>query len=359
MGGIQMIDIGTYVWHNTVKANGKVVEIRDWRSGRDQTEYLIQFSWAKKCKTEGGKYIGFQHPYRKWQWATAGEIDASCQPPEKKNKVSVVGGNFLDNLIRSTCEFPRRRPDDGSDIILAYGIGNTRCPEHILVLNRNLMVRKYDQQQELGHEMGIESRKDRPPITDDWIIKPIWSIGGKGIRSAKGDTANWKEYYQRKFNKVREFRAHVFLWCDEPCVLIQEKKIADKNQLCWNEKQGSTFFSPYAPEHRWFKLDREDPGLRERISDLGTRALKAIHYDFGGIDIGMDAEGNLKIFEVNSRMGVVSRSGPYAHTRGSCGIFMISISTSIKQKGGHNENRLLSKLLYIEDYQPIRWNIRL
>jgi len=303
-----MFKLGDAVWHKEYKANGFVVEDDPYGES-----VRIMFPWAKHCKKiPYGRYRGFKYPERKWCWATPDEISNIPRFnlfDNHRNKVSVVGGNFLDNLIRAQTNFPRRKPNDGSDIILAYGIGNTRCPNNILVLNRNIVTNKFQQQQLLGPDIGLMSiNNGHVQMKERWIIKPIHSIGGKGIREAKNSHINYREYYQEKFPKVREFRAHVFLWCDDPLACIQEKKIDNKDQLCWNEKQGSTFFSPYAPEHRWFKLEREDPGLSERIRDLSIRALKAIKYDFGGIDIGMDAKGNLKIFEVNSRMGFKERT---------------------------------------------------
>ena len=44
------------------------------------------------------------------------------------------------------------------------------------------------------------------------------------------------------------------------------------------------------------------------LCEVSVKALKALRYDFGGIDIGMDNRGNLKVFEVNSRMGLLEQS---------------------------------------------------
>ena len=124
------------------------------------------------------------------------------------NKITVVGGNFCDNLLRATTHFPRRQHNDGSDIVVAYGIGNTRIPGDILVLNRHLVTNKYEQQKLLGDDIGLSvaTRRDYFPefAQHNLIIKPYHSIGGKGIRDANGSEASpHREYYQKKFPKNR------------------------------------------------------------------------------------------------------------------------------------------------------------
>jgi hypothetical protein len=77
--------------------------------------------------------------------------------------------------------------------------------------------------------------------------------------------------------------------------------ITDRSQLCWNKKQGGTFHYPYSPRSG---RDDLEPELRERISDMAIEATKRLKYDFGGIDLALDEDGELWIFEVNSRMGL-------------------------------------------------------
>ena len=43
---------------------------------------------------------------------------------------------------------------------------------------------------------------------------------------------------------------------------------------------------------------------REEITTLAVEACTLVEYDMGGVDLGMDSDGNIKIFEVNSRMGL-------------------------------------------------------
>jgi glutathione synthase/RimK-type ligase-like ATP-grasp enzyme len=166
----------------------------------------------------------------------------------------------------------------------------------------------------LGEDLAPESWQTRPgePKMEDWIIKPNISMGGRGIRHDDGNGLRYGEYYQRKFNKVREFRVHCFLWMDEPVQMIQEKHIENKDQLTWNKKQGGKFRFAYQADMPDFEnLKYSEPiakATREMLTKASVYALKKLKYDFGGLDFGMDKHGNLKIFEVNSRMGLLEQT---------------------------------------------------
>ena len=134
-------------------------------------------------------------------------------------------------------------------------------------------------------------------------------MGGKNIHELKNVTFNPQTHYlQRKFNKVREFRVHCFLWMDNKVPLIQEKFIDNPDQLCWNKKQGGEFKFVYQELNEVPDARLLTEGNRLIMEDMSIKALKLLKYDFGGVDIGMDSEGNFKIFEVNSRMGVKEQS---------------------------------------------------
>jgi hypothetical protein len=150
------------------------------------------------------------------------------------------------------------------------------------------------------------------PNQVEWVIKPTVSIGGRDIRPyADGDRAAANEYYQMKFDKVREFRVHCFLWMDKPVQMIMEKFVDDTSQLCWNKKQGATWKFFYQDGLNVQGLEYGVPFEQDLYDDIEIRsveALRKLKYDFGGIDFGLDAAGNLKIFEVNSRMGLKEQS---------------------------------------------------
>jgi hypothetical protein len=189
----------------------------------------------------------------------------------------------------------------------AHGLRGTE-----LVINQNIVFNKYRQMKILGEELCMESVQytNQDTNLDEWIIKPYISMGGKNIRQATPYAhCLGNEYYQRKFDKVREFRVHCFLWNDEQVPFIQEKVVRDPDQLCWNEKQGGVFRHVYQQGLNNGKYSNTiSHEQQDRMSAMSIKALKLLKYDFGGVDLGMDRNGNFKIFEVNSRMGIKEKS---------------------------------------------------
>lgn len=310
-----MLQIGSRVYHQKLRANGIIEEVDETKS-RDK--YRVRFFWAKYCKDiRHGSWSDRPERGDKWQWC---EEQYLVETPwyirgQFFNKITSIGGRSLDRLIRRVCEFPRRKINDDSDIIIVYGQSNHSLPSGIpLVLNRKLIPDKYIQMQILEEPLALMSCYTRPgePDPAEWIIKPAYSMGGRGIRMDDGNGLRPGEYYQRKFAKVREFRAHCFLWMNEPVTFIQEKFISDKSQLTWNKKQGGKFRFSYQEGMPNFQNLQYSSfiGLTDinMIKKVAVAALKAIHYDFGGVDLGMDKFGNLKVFEVNSRMGLLEQS---------------------------------------------------
>lgn len=304
-----MLRVGDRVYHTGVRANGIITEIDETKI-RDK--YKVRFFWGKYCtRIKHGEWDG--RVSTKWQWCEEANLISIPYWGEGFNKVTSIGGRSLDRLIRNVCEIDRRRQGDYSNIVIVYGQSNHAVVDVPLVLNNRLIMDKYTQMRLLGEQLALESHQTRPgvPVREDWIIKPSHSIGGRGIRPDDGNDLRFDEYYQRKFNKVREFRVHCFLWMDEPVQLIMEKFVEDPSQLCWNKKQGASWkhFYQYALDVQ--RLEHGCPfdvSIFENIKVNSVEALKLLQYDFGGIDFGMDAEGNLKIFEVNSRMGLREQS---------------------------------------------------
>jgi hypothetical protein len=312
------INIGDRVYHTGVRGNGIV---KDIDPEKQKDKYLVEFLWGKYCDTiKHGEFLGFKHPERKWQYCRESSlIVLENEFSQWHNRISSLGKRSLDRLIRNVCEIKPRRKRDGSDIVISYGQWKHKVPHNVLVLNRNLISNKYEQCKLLGG-LAPESHLTRPgePIPSEWIIKPFYSMGGRGIGPANRELRNG-EYFQRMFNKKWEFRVHCFLWADNPVPLIQQKFIENPDQLCWNKKQGGDFKYVYQEQidnlpdgHLLDKIDSELPSGMAPVVDILTnmsiKALKLLKYDFGGVDVGVDADGNVKIFEVNSRMGVKEQS---------------------------------------------------
>jgi hypothetical protein len=311
------IIVGSHVYHQDVEANGIVVDY----DGTKRNQFKVHFPWAKYCTILHGDWV--EKPRQrgtKWQWCSRESLTKLDIPIDMggygQNKVTTLGKRSLDRLIRLQTGLKKRRPHDGSDIVVNYGTmfrseDVARFPKQsILLLNRNLVCNKLIQMKMMGEELCPISQTSEPTTPEgDWIIKPFHSIGGKGIRPDDGRGLKQGEYYQRKFNKVREFRVHCFMWTDNPVPFIQEKVIGDKDQLCWNKKQGGKFRYVYQDGLSYGKFVSDlSMASRGMMAKMATAALDKLGYDFGGIDFGMDSTGNFKIFEVNSRMGLRERS---------------------------------------------------
>lgn len=311
-----MIQIGNYVYHRGINASGIVDDIDD---DKRRDTHHVTFLWGKHSQgmIKHGTYTRINNCDLN-MWCDPSNLQDIGQHPmdsriPARNKVTSFGGRSLDKLVRKMVGMNRRRSRDGSNIIINYGTKSSMSwnPQNILILNRNLVCDKYQQMKVMGEDLCLESVHTRSgePNASDWIIKPNYSIGGKNIRNDDGNGLNYGEYYQRKFPKVREFRVHVMLWAKNKTPLIQEKVIHNKDQLCWNKKQGGTFTYPYVHNFHQDPMQVSKTNLKI-LSDMCILACRKLEYDFGGVDVGMDSQGNFKIFEVNSRMGLKEKSFP-------------------------------------------------
>jgi hypothetical protein len=286
------------------KANGIIVDTKQ----EDNQMHRVKFFWAKYCKDiENGAWRGIRRPDRKWGWYHEDDLIVSPWISQGTNKVTMSGNRSLENLIRNVAEVPKRRPGLGSDIVITYGTSAMEARGTKLIINEHLMSNKFRQCNVLDR-LAVYSQFNIPNDAneEEWIVKPFFSMGGKDIRMHKeGPPIQHKEYVQKFFNKTREFRAHVFMWLDNPVPFIQEKVTKEPDKLTWNKKQGGGTRCLYQEGHPRMKWSYTlSDKLREEITTLAVEACTLIRYDMGGVDLGMDSDGNIKIFEVNSRMGL-------------------------------------------------------
>ncbi len=220
--------------------------------------------------------------------------------------------------------------------------------EHILV-NRNRGVSDRDYQ--------------RDP--DGWIIKPHASQGGRGIRPYRGGEIPTGSYLQKKVNKLREFRAHVGLWLPDPVFTIQEKKPKpelweqtfrdidgrvtspyqwpgtryhrEKLPLTWNIDSGFYLRRNTTPENRAQKVARFP--LFRRIEEVAVKAVKALGYQYGAVDIMMDEERTLWVSEVNSHPAIINPQSKEIYVEALEPLKTISRTRLEELVGGHSTTR--------------------
>jgi hypothetical protein len=202
------------------------------------------------------------------------------------------------------------------------------------IINKKLIANKLEAQQkmeaeEVGEHILTWRRQEPSSAAHDrdpnrWIIKPYASQGGAGIRTYEGGRLNSAFYLQKRVNKLREFRAHVGLWLNFPVFTIQEKKpkpelwqevLSDspyqwpatryhreRLPLTWNINSGFYLRRSTTPEDRAEKLSRFP--LFRRIEEVAIKAVRALGYQYGAVDILMDEDRNLWVVEINSHPAI-------------------------------------------------------
>jgi hypothetical protein len=303
--------IGDRVYHTGAPGNGVIAAI-DLERGC--TPYGVRFWWLKYKKKFKFHNLNGAIDDEHGLWCSGKRLISTPHPysdgAEHHNIVSMIGGRSMERLFRLICELPKREANDDSEIVINYGISNHRVSTRVRCINRHLVPNKFIQCC-LMSDAGVsvpEVTMYRDQITSDseWIAKPFNSAYGRNINYLEHyrDWNTGLQYAQRHINKVREFRAHVFTWAEDKVPSIQEKIVDDKTQLCWNEHQGARFTKFHTPLYNQIG---EEP-LTSRMKDVALRACIALGYDFGGVDIALDDNNDLWVFEINSRMGVKERS---------------------------------------------------
>jgi len=200
------------------------------------------------------------------------------------------------------------------------------------IINETIIGNKLEAQRKMHEEISehiLVSETTSPPENGEWILKPYASQGGAGIRVYSGGRIPSGFYIQQNANKLREFRAHVGLWLSNPVFTIQEKKpkpelweeAAHLNPgeyhwpirgrelrgffpLTWNIESGFYFRRTTTPDNRRDKVRRFP--LLGRIEEVAIKAVKALSYQFGAVDILMDEERQLWVTEVNSHPAIIN-----------------------------------------------------
>lgn len=132
-------------------------------------------------------------------------------------------------------------------------------------------------------------KKEHP---ENWVEKRVHSIGGKGIRQAKGHIRIKGKYYQKMIkDRTYELRVHAFLWMDNWTI---HKRLGQRNTIAWNFSNGGHFQTVYNPNSS--KIFRE-------AQEVSKKILNLFNMSFGAIDFIVSDSGGLYFIEVNSAPG--------------------------------------------------------
>ena len=115
-------------------------------------------------------------------------------------------------------------------------------------------------------------------VADHYIVKPLWSFGGRGIAPYGGQRITDNQYLQRRIVDRRyELRVHAMAWLPKEKWLVAKKTHPlGEEQLTWNFHTGGSFAS--------IEQNESNTGVFKRAKEYAEKAMKALHYDFCSVD---------------------------------------------------------------------------
>jgi hypothetical protein len=190
-----------------------------------------------------------------------------------------VCGNKLDKFYRS---FPSARK--------------------IPTINKNIGISKYSVIK-MAEKEGIVvpitkislTNKDNPEL---FIEKKTKSIGGIGIRRARGRRQMTGRYYQEFIDdRDYELRVHAFEWMKDFEI---QKRLGPDKMIAWNYHNGGHFIIIRNPNYYLF----------DRAKEISRQILLMLGMGFGAVDFVVDKSKNLYFIEINSAPGFQELSEP-------------------------------------------------
>ena len=228
-----------------------------------------------------------------------------------KANIRIIGrkGNKTCRLIVKEAGIPRYTGKaNNADVLINFGLAGKKrdvflrkfkSAGRIPTINKHCGYSKLNVVNR-ARRIGIDAPDSKLTLskTDkkgDWIEKGFSSVGGRGIRSAKGKGRMAGKYYQRFVKERRyELRIHAFLWMDEGDYRVQ-KRVGDAKEIAWNFSRGGSFITVNNPKgYRIFK----------EAMEASTKILKELGMAFGAIDFIVTSDYKLLFLEVNSAPGV-------------------------------------------------------
>lgn len=209
------------------------------------------------------------------------------------NKVKVYGrpGSTYMRKIRT---WLGNHPLSSCSVAVNYGLQGYKAQEYehrhpsllrLPILNHRQYGNKYDQLKVVKDAGEVIPEAWYPREFRDlgkeyeegkYIVKPYYSLGGRGISDWDGGPVSAKKYIQeRVYNRRYEMRVHACAWIDPSKWIFQKRVHEDgENILAWNHHNGGRFITIQNPT---------DP-LHYRVREATKIAMKALNYQFGAAD---------------------------------------------------------------------------
>ena len=196
------------------------------------------------------------------------------------------------------------RRDPNVTVLINYGLAGPKkerfyqlypSAKHIPTINKYVGHSKYYAAKS-AEKAGILvpetklslSRTDKPSL---WLEKRVHSIGGKGIRKAKGRIRMRGKYYQKNVNnRIYELRVHAFTWTDNWSI---QKRLGEKDTIAWNFSNGGHFQTVHNKSSKIYK----------QALSVSKKVLRTLNMAFGAVDFIVDDKANVYFIEINSAPG--------------------------------------------------------
>ncbi|RLI69221.1 hypothetical protein DRO91_07990 [Candidatus Heimdallarchaeota archaeon] len=195
--------------------------------------------------------------------------------------------------------------DPKTDLLVNYGLAGPKkdrfyqiypSAKTIPTLNKNVghskfyAVKRAEKHGIRIPETRISLRKADAP--KKWLEKRIHSIGGKGIRRARGRLRIKGKYYQKNVtSRVYELRIHAFAWMDR---WVVQKRLGQRDEIAWNFSNGGHFQTVHNP--------MSSKACSEAV-EISERILKIFNMSFGAVDFIVDSKQRVYFIEINSAPG--------------------------------------------------------
>ena len=170
------------------------------------------------------------------------------------------------------------------------------------VLNRNIVTNKYDE-----IERFKENDVNAPKIVRDIRMNlDMFPILGRKYHHKQGkdivkydileeyeNRTQSHDYYIQFIQKKGEYRVHV-LGDEVGCITKKKRMEGENDETVWSKDKGWKQIR-YRAEGRYYS----------GLSDIGLRAVRALGYDFGAVDIIIGRDDKMYALEVNSAPGLI------------------------------------------------------
>jgi hypothetical protein len=179
---------------------------------------------------------------------------------------------------------------ESTDLVVNWGVQHTNTYS-CKVLNAKIVPSKLAELQILQNaDIPVpEFSEERPENPEGWLARTFKHHSANDLLRARprGD------FYTKFVEVVREYRIHVFAG-NRIRAGIKVPRNEQAHPRFRTHTVGWTIsYGRKAQEH-----------LNRKIRRTAIKAVKALQYDFGAVDIGETADGAVIVFEVNSAPGL-------------------------------------------------------